>query len=116
MTRRSDSVASSPTDSTIPSTRNRPGHAGLSPAGAATVSVGWLDWIKYMAVPGVIASLLMLGLHLVMFRQTGPVTIDRTALVQEQQMLGPITRRELITLAWVPFRAGSIEQAFSIYG
>ena len=54
-----------------------------------------------MAVPGIIASLLMMGLHLLVFRQSGPVTVDRAALRLEQQQLGPITRREVVTLAWV---------------
>lgn len=73
----------------------------IATVGFSGVSVGWLDWIKYMAVPGVIASLAMLGLFLLVFPQRAPVTIDRAALRAEQQKLGPITRRELVTLAWV---------------
>ena len=73
----------------------------IATVGFSSQTVGWLDWIKYMAVPGIIASLLMMGLHLLVFRQTGPVTIDRAALQAEQQKLGPITRREIVTLGWV---------------
>ncbi len=65
------------------------------------VAVSWLDWAKYMAVPGIIASLLMMGLHLLVFRQSGVVFIDRTALLIEQKKLGAFTRREWVTLAWV---------------
>jgi len=73
----------------------------IATVGFSGVTVGWLDWIKYMAVPGIIASLAMLGLFLLVFPARSPVTIDRAALRAEQQKLGPITRRELVTLAWV---------------
>jgi anion transporter len=73
----------------------------IATVGISGVHVSWLDWVKYMAVPGLIASLAMMGLHLVVFKQTGPVQIDRAALRAEQEKLGPITRREIITLAWV---------------
>lgn len=73
----------------------------IATVGFSGVTVGWLDWIKYMAAPGIIASLAMLGLFLLVFPSRGPVTIDRAALRAEQEKLGPITRRELVTLAWV---------------
>ncbi len=73
----------------------------IATVGFSGTSLGWLAWIKYMAVPGIIASLAMLALFLVVFPAHGPVTIDRAALRAEQQKLGPITRRELVTLAWV---------------
>jgi anion transporter len=73
----------------------------IAAVGFSGVQVGWLEWAKYMAVPGLAAGFLMLGLHLVVFRQTGPVQIDRRALEEEQRKLGPVTRRELVTLAWV---------------
>jgi anion transporter len=73
----------------------------IATVGFSGLSLGWLDWIKYMAVPGIIASLLMMGLHLLVFRQSGPITIDRAALRSEQQKMGPVTRREIVTLVWV---------------
>ncbi len=73
----------------------------IATVGFSGQSVGWLDWLWYMAVPGLIASLLMMGLHLLLFKQTGPVQIDRAALRVEQQKLGPMTRREVVTLVWV---------------
>lgn len=73
----------------------------IATVGFSGVNVGWLGWLSYMAVPGLIASALMMGLHLLLFRQTSPVEIDRAALRLEQQKLGPITRREIITLTWV---------------
>jgi anion transporter len=73
----------------------------IATVGFSGLSLGWLDWPKYMAVPGILASLLMMTLHLALFRQTGPVHIDRSALLMEQQKQGPMTRVEKITLAWI---------------
>lgn len=73
----------------------------LATVGFSGLSVGWLDWARYMAVPGLLASLLMLGLHLLVFPQTGPLHIDRAALRQEQNTLGPLRRTEIVTLLWV---------------
>lgn len=73
----------------------------IATVGFSGVNLSWLGWAKYMAVPGLLASLLMLGLHLLVFRQTGPVQIDQTALRLEQQKLGKMSRPEIITLLWV---------------
>jgi di/tricarboxylate transporter len=45
--------------------------------------------------------LLMLALHLLVFRQTGKVQIDRAALRLEQQKLGVMSRTETVTLLWI---------------
>ena len=73
----------------------------LAAVGFSGVSLGWLEWPLYMAVPGLVASLLMLGLHLLVFRQTGPITLDHAALSRSQQARGPMTRAEKTTLAWL---------------
>jgi di/tricarboxylate transporter len=73
----------------------------IAAVGFSGLSLGWLDWPRYMAVPGLLASLLMMGLHLLLFRQSGPVQIDRFALLQEHQKRGAMTRFEKVTLAWV---------------
>ncbi|MEI7850155.1 MAG: SLC13 family permease, partial [Chloroflexota bacterium] len=73
----------------------------IATVGFSGLTLSWLDWAKYMAVPGVFASLLMMSLHLLVFKQTGPVKIDRAALLQEQQKLGPMRRDEIVTLIWV---------------
>lgn len=69
--------------------------------GFAKQPVGFFDWIKYMAVPGIIASLLMMGLQFVMFKQTGPFEINRDSIIEEQKKLGPMTRNEKVVLIWV---------------
>ncbi len=73
----------------------------LATVGFSGVTLGWLDWAKYMAVPGLLASVLMLSLHLLVFRQTGSVQIDKAALQAEQQKPGRMTRLETVTLLWV---------------
>ncbi|MBP6470737.1 MAG: SLC13 family permease [Chloroflexi bacterium] len=73
----------------------------IATVGFSGISLGWLDWIKYMAVPGVIASLMMMFLHLMVFKQTAPLSIDRASLKLEQEKLGAITRSEMITLLWI---------------
>ena len=73
----------------------------LATVGFSGTTLGWLDWAKYMAVPGILASLLMMILHLLVFRQTGPACIDAVSLQAEQKKLGPMTQIEKITLFWV---------------
>lgn len=73
----------------------------LAALGFSGVSLGWLEWPLYMAVPGLVASILMMGLHLLLFRQTGPIAIDHAALARTQEARGPITRAEKTTLAWL---------------
>lgn len=65
------------------------------------VDVGWLQWALYMAVPGICASVLMLALHLLMFKQTGTLKIDQEVLIQEEKNLGPLNRNEKITIVWI---------------
>jgi anion transporter len=79
------------------------GDAMLNVAAVALtgIRVGWLEWFSYMAVPGLAASVLMLGLHLLLFRQTGPLNIDKQVLIEEQAELGPLTRQEKATICWV---------------
>lgn len=73
----------------------------VAAANTAGVELGWLAWAGYMAVPALIASLLMLGLHFLVFRQAGPIVVDQGALRLEQQALGPMQRAEWVTLIWV---------------
>ena len=69
--------------------------------GFAKMPVGFFDWLTYMAVPGIVASLLMLGLHLVVFKQHGTFVVDQERLAVARHQLGPMTRQEKVVLAWV---------------
>ncbi len=73
----------------------------IATLGFSGVNLSWLGWAKYMAVPGLLASLLMLGLHLLVFPQSGPLQIDHAAMRLEQQKLGKMSRAEIVTLLWV---------------
>ena len=73
----------------------------IATLGFSGVNLSWLGWAKYMAVPGLLASLLMLGLHLLVFPQSGPLQIDHAAMRLEQQKLGKLNRAEIVTLLWV---------------
>lgn len=73
----------------------------IATVGFSGLSLGWLDWPKYMAVPGLAASLLMMLLHLALFRQTGPIRIDRASLVQDRQKHSSLSRVEIVTLLWI---------------
>lgn len=73
----------------------------IATVGFSGLSLGWLDWPKYMAIPGILASLLMMILHLALFRQTGLVQIDHSSLELDQQKQGTMTRLEIVTLFWV---------------
>jgi di/tricarboxylate transporter len=63
--------------------------------------LGWLQWTTYMAVPGIFASFLMMTLHFLVFKQTGPFMIDRNILKEEQKVQGPLSRDEKVTIAWI---------------
>lgn len=79
------------------------GDSLLNTAGAAfaEVPVSWLDWMIYMGVPGIIASVLMLILQFIVFPPKGKFNLNRSVLLEEQRKLGPITAREIRALVWV---------------
>jgi anion transporter len=64
-------------------------------------NVGFIEWIKYMAVPGLIASVLMLLLNFAIFKQTGPFEINKEQIIEDQKKLGPMTRDEKVVGIWV---------------
>jgi di/tricarboxylate transporter len=65
------------------------------------VQVSWLGWAGYMAVPGVLASVLMGGLQLLVFRPTRRFQINPRAMRLARARLGPLSAAEKRTLAWV---------------
>jgi anion transporter len=69
--------------------------------GFAGREVTWLEWARYMAVPGVVATVLMWGLQLVVFRPTRHVRIDADGVRAARVALGPVNAGEKRTLAWV---------------
>ncbi|MCJ7624486.1 MAG: SLC13 family permease, partial [Anaerolineaceae bacterium] len=73
----------------------------LAAVGFSGEQIGWLEWLRYMAVPGLAASLLMMGLHFLVFRPEGRINVDQAALKVQSLDLGPMSRKEKVTLGWV---------------
>jgi anion transporter len=73
----------------------------LAAVGFSGEHIGWLEWLRYMAVPGLAASLLMMGLHIIVFRPEGRIDVDQTALKGQWLELGSMSRKEVVTLVWV---------------
>ena len=69
--------------------------------GFAGVELSWLGWAGYMAVPGVLASVLMWGLQLLVFRPTSRLQINPQGVQAARARLGPLSAAEKRTLAWV---------------
>jgi di/tricarboxylate transporter len=69
--------------------------------GFAGVPVSWLGWVCYMAVPGVLACVLMWGLQLLVFPPQSHRSLDPQAVQAAQAQLGPLSAAEKRTLAWL---------------
>ena len=69
--------------------------------GFAGVPVSWLGWAAYMAVPGVVASVLMWGLQLLVFRPGRCLEINPKVVQAVPAHRGPLSAAEKRTLAWV---------------
>jgi anion transporter len=69
--------------------------------GFSGTGLSWLGWVSYMAVPGMVASVLMWALHLLVFKPKSRMQIDRQALMAEQARLGPMSAAEKRTLIWI---------------
>lgn len=64
-------------------------------------SLSWLGWAKYMAVPGLIAHVLMCALQLKLFKPTKPLHLDKTIIREQLAQLGNWTATEKRTLFWI---------------
>jgi anion transporter len=69
--------------------------------GFAGVPVSWLGWATYMAVPGLVASVLMWGLQLLVFWPDRCLEINPQAVRAAAAHRGPLSAAEKRTLAWV---------------
>jgi di/tricarboxylate transporter len=70
-------------------------------ATAGNVSLSWLEWAKYMAVPGIVASALTCLLQLKLFKPSVQLTVDKHSIRHELNNLGSMTGVEKRTLLWV---------------
>jgi anion transporter len=67
----------------------------------AGVPVSWLGWAGYMAVPGLLASVLMWGLQLLVFPPRHRIQINPQALLAARAQPGSLSAAEKRTLAWI---------------
>lgn len=70
-------------------------------ATAGNVSLSWLEWVKYMAIPGIAATVLTCLLQLRLFRPTVQFSVDKEMIRKELNSLGSLTGVEKRTFFWV---------------
>lgn len=70
-------------------------------ATAGNVTLSWLEWTKYMAVPGLVASALACILQLKLFKPSVEFNVNKETVRKELSSLGAMTGMEKRTLFWV---------------
>lgn len=69
--------------------------------GFAHINVSWLQWFKYMCVPGVVSCILTYFLHRLLFKGPKTIDINRAEVKAELTKLGPIKRKEWTVMFWI---------------
>ena len=78
------------------------GDATINPLAASYAGeVSFLRWLQVIGPPALLLSSLTLGLILLLFRPSAPVSLDLEEIRAAQAKLGRLTERELRTLVWV---------------
>lgn len=79
------------------------GDASINPLAASYAGepVSFMRWLQVMGPPAVLLSLLTLGLILLLFRPSAPVSIDMDEIRAAQAGLGKMKEKEIRTLVWV---------------
>lgn len=70
-------------------------------ATAGNVTLTWLEWAKYMAVPGLVATVLTCLLQLKLFKPSKKFEVNKDSIKTELKNLGGMTGVEKRTLFWV---------------
>ncbi len=70
-------------------------------ASFGTRMLTWLEWAKYMAVPGLVAHVLMCGVQIKMFKPSKPFNLDKEIIRKQLTDLGDLSIIEKKTLFWV---------------
>lgn len=80
------------------------GDASINPLAAASVTptpLGWMAWLEVMGLPMIVASLITLGMILVMFKPSQEISVNKTEIAAKRQSLGAMTGIEKRTALWV---------------
>jgi anion transporter len=68
---------------------------------SAGMEASWLKWAIYMAVPGIIASLLTFFMHITLFKAPAGFKVEKQEIATQLKNLGAMSRAEKTVLAWV---------------
>lgn len=80
------------------------GDASINPLAAESClpePMGWMRWLEVMGLPMVVASLITMGMILVMFKPTKEISINKEEIAAKRASLGAITGIEKRTTFWV---------------
>ncbi|MBP2656535.1 MAG: family permease [Firmicutes bacterium] len=64
-------------------------------------TLSWLEWVKYMAVPGLVAHILMCGIQLKLFKPSKTFNLDKEIIRKQLNALGGLNTVEKKTLIWI---------------
>jgi L-tartrate/succinate antiporter len=81
----------------FPGTLSGPIMRGFLPAELRPMA-GFSDWLRILALPWMIVTVVYAGLALLVARPRQPIGVIRDAFVQGYRKLGPLTKDELATL------------------
>jgi len=68
---------------------------------ASGMQIGWFDWLKYMGVPAIAASILTCILILVLFKPSRKVTMNKDEIRSKLTAMGKLKVIEKRTLIWL---------------
>lgn len=79
------------------------GDSVINPLAVQTsgVAISWIQWFVYMGPPGIAASILTCILILILFKPTKEVEINKEAVKEKLNALGPISKIEKRTIVWL---------------
>lgn len=79
------------------------GDSTINPLAVANsgVALGWFGWLKVMGIPAIVASVLTLGLILLLFKPSAEVHINPDEIKEKQAALGPMSVLERRTAIWL---------------
>lgn len=66
-----------------------------------TLAVSWLGWVKLMAVPGLIITVLYCILQLFLYKEEGNFQLDKDGIAKLLEEMGPLAGKELRCLIWI---------------
>jgi di/tricarboxylate transporter len=67
----------------------------------AQVDLGWIGWLKVMGIPSMVASVLTCILFLLLFKQHEKLSINKQAIQEKYEQLGPLSGKEKRILIWL---------------